>query len=440
MNKKSMFHGFSCVFAYNFKNHTKSSKYIAVTIICSLLIIAGVITAIMLLTKPEKEVKAVSKVYVFDEANQGIPEYSELAKLSKDKSCLNAEFVKGEGTVEEFINESKEGDYVILVQTHDTNKSVLKIITSKECKASKEQIDDFGQSMVNFYRAYMYQKTGLSNEALYQVLMPVNDVVKAFGDEKKDELKDTIAMISTFLVTIIVYVMVVIYGQQVCMDVSLEKSSKLTEQLLISVSPYGLLAGKVLAIILASIIQFMVWVLAIVAGLLGGDILATKVYDLDKGPIRTGWGVLKSLFEGSDFGVASICMAILIIVAGIVLFLTLSAVAGSLVSKPEDAGSMQMVYMLPIIVCYLIVVMEAVNNKGDFSAIYHLIPFTAAFITPGVVLTGGVSLVIGGISLLLIIAAIALLIIVAGKIYHSMLFFNGAKLKFSDVVKFVFSK
>ena len=443
----NLFRGFTSVFKFNFANHTKSSKYKAVTILFALTLMLGLGAVIYFVFSPDSEADEesakISKVYVCNETEVAIPSYDKLGDLMGIEDYNDVEFEKCDGTgaeVQTDIEDHGEYNYILAVQTKQEDGYVIYIIRGSECRVPDEDINSLGMFMSNAFRGYLYQMTGLSEDTLYQILLPVSGSVAEFNEEEEDGGKEIFRIVMIFLMVIVVYFIVMIYGMQVCSDVSMEKTSKLTEQLLISVSPYGLVSGKITAVIASSLIQFIIWVIAALAGIFGGDYLLRQSYGLETSVVSELWGMLKEWFVGTDFGIPAIVIGILAALIGISLFLILAGLGGSFVSKPEEAANMQGVYMLPMIVCYFIVIFALVNHEGNLPLVYYLIPFTGAFVTPGAMMTGAISLVMGIVAVVISIVTCALLMFAAAKIYKGMLFFNGDKVKPGEVVKFIFSK
>ena len=440
----NMFRGFTNVFGFNFRNHTQSPKYRVVTVVFALFLMLGFGIMMMVLGSPEDEVeetgKEITKVYVCNENDLNIPAYAEFAEMAGDNETADIEFEKMEGTVSECMDTlSKESDYILAVQTKNEDGYLIQLILGPLADYDDESLDSLGMSMANYYKGYLYQMTGLKEETLLQVILPVVSTVTEFTEEE-DEGREIFRIISAFAIVMVVYFIVMIYGMQICSDVSLEKTSKLTEQLLISVTPYALVSGKIMAVIASSMIQFVIWVCAIIVGLFGGDRLAISLYDLDGSVLTEAWGLLKKWFEGSDFGIPAIVLGVISCLIGIALFLILSGVGGSCVGKPEEAANMQGIYMIPMMICYFIVIFGLVEHEGYMPLPYYLIPFTGAFLTPGALISGGISIAMGILSIVISIVCCIILMVIAAKIYKGMMFFNNTKAKPKDIIQFIFSK
>jgi ABC-2 type transport system permease protein len=83
--------------------------------------------------------------------------------------------------------------------------------------------------------------------------------VTADGEAKQD---DAVPFAMAFVLIMIIYMMVLMYGNHTLTAVIEEKSSRMVEILLSSVSPGNLMLGKVLGIGLAGLTQFAIWTLA----------------------------------------------------------------------------------------------------------------------------------------------------------------------------------
>ena len=66
-----------------------------------------------------------------------------------------------------------------------------------------------------------------------------------------------------------------------------------------------------------------------------------------------------------------------------------------------------------------------------FCAIF---PFTGAFITPALIISGKISILIGVIALIILIVTAIAAFILASAVYESMLLFQGKRLKIKDVI------
>ena len=172
----------------------------------------------------------------------------------------------------------------------------------------------------------------------------------------------------------------------------------------------------------------MIWVVSIVVGLFGGSFAAELIHDLKQSRVRFYMDTLGEWFENSGFSVPAIILAILLLIMGLVFYLVLAGLAGSFVTKPEEASNVQTIFFLPMIISFFVVLPAITSGEGSIALIYNMIPFTAAMSAPGTVLIGNLSIAAACISLLIMIVCAVLFLILAARIYKGLLFFNGEKL------------
>ena len=430
MNKRKL-SGFSPVFKHTLKTQMKSSKYIGITVAFALLLIIGMGLIVIFTSAPEeKEEFNISNVTVTDNTGLGVPDYAAYAAMSEDEQISGITFGTCE-SAEKFLEDNKENsNYVLVVQQENEDGFVLEVITAEESEYASENLEILGASLSGYFQMHVYGSSGLSQEALSQALLGVTYNVSDFGDEDTDAGKEVVTLIVVMLFLFVVYMMVLMYGQQICTEVSIEKTSKLVEQLLVSVTPYGLVSGKILALITSSIVQFMTWVVSLFVGIFGGDKVASLIYDDYESKFSLYLEYLTEWFGEMAFGVDTVIVSVLIMVAGLVFYLVIAGVAGSMVTKPEDASNVQVVFVMPLLVAFFFVLFAITSGEGFVSMVYHFIPFTSAMVTPSAVLLGDISIWIGILSFLLSVAGSVILLMIAAKVYKSLLFYTGKKLTF----------
>ena len=436
MKNRKKYSGFGVVYSYTVKSHMKSRKFILSTILIGLIFIIGICVAIILTSKPKKEKKfEIDKVYVCDETGLGVPDYAAYVKFFKDEKLGGVSFETKENG-REFAEQAKDGmdDFILVIQSENEDKFLIELIDGRKAGSEDESdLSVLGDAIQTYFRNYLYEKSGLDGEELVQLLMPVMTNVGKIGVEE-NEGKEIVEIIAVFFSIMSIYFMVIFYGVGVCSEVSMEKTSKLTEQLLVSVSPDALVSGKILGTITASIVQFLIWLIMIIAGLFGGSTIATVMYELKENRAVFYAKTLGEWFDGSGFSPLAIVLSILLFIMGLVLYLLLAGLGGSLVTKPEEAANMQIIFLIPMMISFFAVLPAITNGEGSIPLVFNLIPFTAAMSAPGTTLIGTLS-VGGAFASLMIMIVLSLVILwIASRIYKGLLFFTGEKLSFKMVI------
>ena len=191
---------------------------------------------------------------------------------------------------------------------------------------------------------------------------------------------------------------------------------------LVSVEPGAMVLGKVLATALAGLLQLAVWAAGLAGGFaIGGAVVRQTGVTLPLLEVLKGVGRLTGLFS-----VPAILEAAGLLLAGFLLYCSLSAIGGSMAGKAEDLSSPNVLFSL-VLVASFFCCMFAGGMDGMTSSARWLdyVPFTAILVTPSRVLLGQTSLLGGLVSLALVVACAGVLTALAGRVYRLMSLYKG---------------
>lgn len=224
----------------------------------------------------------------------------------------------------------------------------------------------------------------------------------------------------SYLLMIMAYMMIVMYGNQVSSIIAREKDSRTMEILITSTKPASLILGKVAAAGVSALAQFGMIILATVIGFLINK--ATYPPEL-------------LLMVSGTLTPAYLWSFIFFTTTGFVLYLFLYAALGSTVSKMEDLGSATGVIQFFFSFAYMLAILAAQMPASLVSTIGSIVPFTSLMIMP--LRTGMVSVpfyqyLISGALMLAFVAFFAFLSI---KIYRWGSLNYGNKTKLRKIVK-----
>ena len=216
--------------------------------------------------------------------------------------------------------------------------------------------------------------------------------------------------------------MILLYGQSIGKIIIVEKSSKLMETLLISIRPYGLIAGKVLAVYVSALIQIVVWIVSGVAGFIVGDKIAEEIFENYNNPVMNLIDLMRENAEGA-FSISAVILAVVAIAIGFFMYMVLAALASSFVTKTEELSNTSSVFQIVVVIGFLAAYMIPLMRVGGIlPKLIQYIPITSPFTIPADVLIGNIGIVGGLISILIMIATSAVLIFFTGKMYKKKLF------------------
>ncbi|MCF0120497.1 MAG: ABC transporter permease, partial [Oscillospiraceae bacterium] len=244
-------------------------------------------------------------------------------------------------------------------------------------------------------------------------------------------------MILIYLNIMLIYFLVLFYGQGVANCVIMEKTSKLMDTFLVSVRPKAMIAGKMLAVFCAAVLQFVSWIVALVLGIVIGGVVASSLHP---GQAFSIGAILSALNGGEQlFSAGAVPVAVIMIFAGFLLYCSLAAICGSLASKPEDLSTTLTAFSLVLIASFFCTLYSGLLDGGIKAGMTWLdiVPFTSILVTPARMLLGQVSVLQGTISLVIVLAVAAAFVIVAGRLYKLMAMYKGNPPKLKQLIKMI---
>ncbi len=254
------------------------------------------------------------------------------------------------------------------------------------------------------------QDLGLDEPDIAALLAPPR-VRERFVDplDESDEVAQTLA----FLGLMVAFALPQAFGQLALLSVVEEKSTRVVEVLLNHLQPRTLLLGKVLGLTALAVAQ-----LAIVISGLTAALLVTDVIDVP----ASAWRFLP--------------VVVVSVMGGLVIYTTLFALLGSLVSRQEDASQVTLPAMVPAMVGFFAAQAAIAGNAASTMAqTLTLVPLTAPFMLPVRVARDAIAPWEIGLSLCLLGVGAWLLIRIAARVYEFTLLHMGARVDWSRLLR-----
>lgn len=221
-----------------------------------------------------------------------------------------------------------------------------------------------------------------------------------------------------YILVIIVFMLIVMYGMTIATSVANEKSNRSIEIMVTSTSSNAILFGKVFAGAIASVFQFG----AIAASLLG-SYQANKSY--------WGDGIAMFLDIPSDVLITFAIFGL----GGFLFYAFMYGALGALVSKIEDlnksAGTAQMIVML----VYMVVLLQLTNVDGIVIKVCSFLPISSYSAMFARVAMGNVATWEVIISAVLLYAGVVGMGFIGGKIFRSSTLRYGNPIKLTAAFK-----
>ena len=435
--KRNPFSGTGKVFSFTLRQTIFSKGWLTSTIVVAVLLIVGIPLILFGVSKAaekdsdKKTADAVETVYVTDET-EGEADYSVLKQTG---SYENVSYIACSSMDEAIQSSTGDSNAVILRVAKPGGSYALTVYLPVGTAVSRSKASSFGSFVEKNFAAVLMQKADMTQEDVLLLSMPVVTETASVSDkpQEDDAEQDTMAkvlgMVVPFMAAMTVYMMVVLYGQSMSNSVMLEKSSKLMETILTAVHPFALMLGKLLATACAAVVQIVIWLFALIGGIIGGIGFALRmVPDTGSETVLMLDAATKSM---GSISIAGVFASVIVLAIGFLLYLTVATVSGALASKTEDLNKTNVIYALVIVASLLLCLRPEVNEVSDSARLLsgdlwlRFFPFTAVLVLPSDLILGKIGLLTGIGAIVLMIAAVGLRVWLAATIYKMMVLYRG---------------
>ncbi len=292
--------------------------------------------------------KGEQEKYALYDVNGSIPDLSAFASAMGQ----NAEWLMcgNENEVEEIVN-SGEAEAGFIVE------DLLHYTYVVEDRSTYDTLQDtFSQAAAMTYRTKVLEEKGLDPseiEALYQT-QPESET-RILG-------KDSAGSYAyTYMLIMVLYFLLIFYGQMIATSVTSEKSNRAIEILVTSLDSNSLIFGKVLAGAIAGLIQCVL--------ILGSAVGAYQIF-------QDGWGgLLDNVF---DIPVPVWAAFAVFGMMGYLLYAFCFGMLGALVSKTEDISKASAPVIMLYIISFFIAIFGLNDSNGILVRVASFIPFTSS--------------------------------------------------------------
>ena len=258
---------------------------------------------------------------------------------------------------------------------------------------------------------------GVSGTELEALLQPVKIDTVSLGQQKKGgELAQFFAC---FLVAMMIYITLLMYGMSVMRSVLDEKSSRVIEVLLSAIKPRELMAGKLLGVGAVGLLQMAIWALFIV--ILGS-------------PSAMSSPEVRELFSTNPLLVVFLPIFFLL---GFMLYSGLFAALGATVNSEQEAQQWQWFVMMPLIIPIVLVSSVIASPDGAMSVWLSMVPFFAPILMYVRVVAHTPPWWQIGLSIGIMLVTTYFIVIVASRIYRVGILMYGKRPTLPEIVKWL---
>ncbi|MCR4618570.1 MAG: ABC transporter permease [Lachnospiraceae bacterium] len=307
----------------------------------------------------------------------------------------------------------------------------VKGVISDESKISSFNIDALCEHIYGkFEKARIH--TYLSDES-YSLYAQGIRTGKAYSetdynDKQNEKVPSSELITYSTVYSIIIMILVSLTVSYVISSVMEEKTSKLVENLLVSVRPLALIMGKVLAM--------MVYVLSmLILGGIGASISTSVIAMFNTS------AVVEEVGQNMDFSVLfgfelwNILILLLSIALTYLMFSILSGLLGSACAKAEEIGPTVAIINLLSMAGYMSAIFIPMIDNKVITIVFSLLPVTAQYVGPIAFVCDRIPGYIYLISLAGQILFIIWLFRLTAKVYRKLIVNDSKKYKLSEILK-----
>jgi len=240
------------------------------------------------------------------------------------------------------------------------------------------------------------------------ILQPVSLEVMSLqpAADAADE-KGLVAFVSILLL----YTLLIFFGQFIAQGVVEEKASRVIEVLLAAVKPWQLLAGKIIGLGVLAFAQLLIICAVGLGGAIAFDVITVPGAAIATVVQVLGWFVL-----------------------GFTLVAALFAVCGALVSRQEDLQTVLLPMTLILVAALVLAITAGQNPNGTLAKVTSFVPALSTMVMPVRVATGSVAWWEIVLTVVLMLATIVAVVRIGGRIYSGALLGKGGRVKVRDAL------
>lgn len=226
-------------------------------------------------------------------------------------------------------------------------------------------------------------------------------------------------------ITFLIYFITFFYSLAVMRSVLEEKTNRISEVLVSSVPASRLLAGKIMGVSAAAILQVGIWAAIVVLSIVSSDALVAR------------FGIPAEVFDAITIPFGAVAQFMAFFLLGFVLYSSLFAALGAAVTSEHEAQSFQFILLIPLILPMLFLTAITGEPTGRIATTLGMIPFTAPVAMPMRIASAPIPAWQVAASLALIAVTAAVVAWVAGKIYRVGMLSTGRKASLGDLKRWL---
>lgn len=408
-----LLNSFWIILFHTFLSKFKTKSFLITTAITLILVIALTNLTTIIETFSGEDEK--TEVAVIDQSSSLLPVIQEAIQTMNE----DVKLISFEESEELAKKEVEEGNYSGLLIV-DVDSSKLPVATYYTMDIAESSLSDNLLNSIQLVKNQLAaNQLNLTNEQLVKLNEPVSFEKIALVKDAKTEEELSQARGLVYILLFLIYFAVVLYSGMIATEVATEKSSRVMEILISSVSPIKHMFAKILGVGLLSLTQLALLMIVGYFSLTSNDSM----------------GSMEGFLGFSEVPVSTIIYAAIFFILGYFLYATLAALLGSLVSRIEDVQQMITPMTLLIVAGFMIAMFGLSAPDNTFVTITSYIPFFTPmlmFMRVGMLNLPFWEPILG---IIILVATIMILAIFGARVYKGGVLMYGKSNSYKDIKK-----
>ncbi|WP_433945333.1 ABC transporter permease [Paenibacillus sp. SN-8-1] len=413
------------VIGFTFLNKVKTKAFVVTTIIFALLVTIGVNVPYLINLFTGDDGNKETKIGLIYGSQSEIA--LRLEQFAANQPKAGFKLVKYEQADEKVLAkdiEDKKIDGYLQFKDAPAGQFPEAVYTSKDGSLGMG-LQSALQSGLQIVKTQYITKGSLSDAQVAALNQPVQidaqQVKGQGGTEASSQDKQTGAnYIFVYIMIVLFWMTTMMTGNMIASEVTSEKSSRIMEILITSVSPLTQMFGKIVGMFLIGIVQIAIF----------GGVLALNVMLPHNRDAFSEFNI-----DLNQLDLSVLVYGLVFYVLGYMLFSTLFAAVGSMVSRTEDLGQAVMPITMISLASFYIGTFSASSPNSMILKVASYIPFTSPVSMLIRVGLGNVAMWEVGLSVLVLIVSILLFGWISAKIYRTGVLMYGKRPTWKEVRK-----
>ena len=294
-----------------------------------------------------------------------------------------------------------------------------------------ESMGALERTMTRVLMTVRLERSGVDPAVMTGAMAPADLQTVKVADGKATGQSGAVSFVIAYIMGFILYITMIMYGQQTLTSVIEEKTSRIMEVLVSSLRPFEMLMGKVLGVGAVGLLQLSIW---------GATVLL----------ITTGRSQIAHLFGVSAdamqrLPIPSMPADLLVVFLlyfglGFLLYGAVYAAIGSMFNDVREAQQMAMFVQMAIVVGFFTLFAVMKDPTGSMAVTTSILPFVSPFVMPARWSLTTVPPAQLAISLALSVIALLAVTWVAGRIYRTGILMYGKKPSPMEIFRWIRAK